>query len=108
MTEVPVIPCDGWTDAQVKAFRLMVNRSVTWAAWDIELLAAEFADLQALDFDLTLTGFDSREIDSFHAHAELGRGRCAASPEVPTSRPGDLWQCGPHRVLCGDSTSETW
>ena len=34
MREVPVIPCDGWTNAQVKAFRLMVNRSVNWAEWD--------------------------------------------------------------------------
>ena len=107
MTEVPVIPCDGWTDAQVKAFRLMVNRSVTWAAWDIELLAAEFADLQALDFDLTLTGFDSREIDSFTLTPNSAEDDVPPVPEVPTSRPGDLWQCGPHRVLCGDSTSET-
>ena len=34
ITEVPVILCDEWTQAQVKAFRLMVNRSVTWADWD--------------------------------------------------------------------------
>src|SRR5258708_593344 len=34
ITEIPVILCDGWTDVQVKAFRLMVNRSVTWAEWD--------------------------------------------------------------------------
>ena len=33
-TGIPVIPCDGWTDAQVRAFRLLVNRSVTWADWD--------------------------------------------------------------------------
>ena len=39
MKEVPVVPCDGWTDAQVKAFRLMVNRSVSWAEWDLEALA---------------------------------------------------------------------
>jgi hypothetical protein len=37
--EVPVILCDEWTEAQVKAFRLMVNRSVTWAVWDEDLLA---------------------------------------------------------------------
>jgi hypothetical protein len=30
ITEVPVIPCDEWTPAQAKAFRLMVNRSVSW------------------------------------------------------------------------------
>src|SRR5450755_4638720 len=34
ITEVPVILCDEWTPAQVKAFRLRVNRSVTWADWD--------------------------------------------------------------------------
>src|SRR6202795_3494278 len=56
--EVPVIPCDGWTDAQVKAFRLMVNRSVTWADFDEDLLALELQDLQEADFDLSLTGFD--------------------------------------------------
>ena len=36
-TGIPVILCDEWTPAQVRAFRLMVNRSVTWAAWDEEL-----------------------------------------------------------------------
>src|SRR5437764_7164480 len=38
ITNVPVILCDEWTEAQVKAFRLMVNRSVTWAEWDSEML----------------------------------------------------------------------
>src|SRR6266849_4919116 len=65
MREVPVVPCDGWTDAQVKAFRLMVNRSVSWAEWDLDALALEFGELKALEFDLTLTGFDPREIDAF-------------------------------------------
>src|SRR6202162_3867387 len=63
ITEVPVILCDEWTEAQVKAFRLMVNRSVTWAAWDEELLAIELQELNAEDFDLSLTGFDPKEID---------------------------------------------
>ena len=45
ITEVPVILCDEWSPAQVKAFRLMVNRSVTWAAWDEELLALELQDM---------------------------------------------------------------
>jgi DNA modification methylase len=107
MTDVPVIPCDGWTDAQVKAFRLMVNRSVTWADWDVELLAAEFGDLQALDFDLTLTGFDAKEIDAFTLQPNAAEDEVPPDPEVPTSRPGDLWLCGQHRVLCGDATSET-
>jgi ParB-like chromosome segregation protein Spo0J len=58
ITEIPVILCDEWSEAQVKAFRLMVNRSVNWAAWDETLLAQQLADLKGLDFDLSLTGFD--------------------------------------------------
>src|SRR6202158_2618424 len=62
-TGIPVIFCDEWTDAQVKAFRLMVNRSVTWAQWDDELLSLELQELNEADFDLSLTGFDPKEID---------------------------------------------
>src|SRR5215216_5881229 len=46
ITEIPVILCDDWTDAQVKAFRLLVNRSVNWADWDTELLSVELSDLR--------------------------------------------------------------
>src|ERR1700676_1712274 len=63
IVEIPVILCDEWTPAQVKAFRLMVNRSVTWADWDEELLALELQEIQDLDLDLSLTGFDPGEID---------------------------------------------
>ena len=49
ITEIPVILCDEWTPAQVKAFRLMVNRSVTWADWDEELLALELQEIQEAD-----------------------------------------------------------
>src|SRR6266849_4086981 len=58
LIEVPVILCDEWTPAQVKAFRLLVNRSVNWAAWDEELLAVELEEIQGLGFDLELTGFE--------------------------------------------------
>jgi len=64
ISEVPVIVCDEWSPAQVKAFRLMVNRSVTWADWDEELLALELQEIQGLDFDLSLTGFEVGEIDA--------------------------------------------
>src|ERR1700689_1057402 len=63
ISEIPVILCDEWTPAQVKAFRLMVNRSATWADWDEKLLALELQDLRASDYDLALTGFDARELD---------------------------------------------
>jgi ParB-like chromosome segregation protein Spo0J len=67
IAEIPVILCDEWTPAQVKAFRLMVNRSVTWADWDEVLLAQELQEIQELDFDLSFTGFDTHEIDSLLA-----------------------------------------
>src|SRR5437667_8517055 len=52
ITDIPVILCDEWTPAQVKAFRLLVNRSVAWAEWDEELLMLELQEIQGLEFDL--------------------------------------------------------
>src|SRR6266849_10611696 len=63
ITDIPVILCDEWTLAQVKAFRLLVNRSATWADWNDELLTLELQDLQASEIDLALTGFDAKEIE---------------------------------------------
>jgi ParB-like chromosome segregation protein Spo0J len=109
MTEVPIIRCDEWSAAQVKAFRLMVNRSATWAEWDEELLAIEFGELAELNFEPTSTGFDPREIDIFMGAYDAGDNAqldsVAELPENPVSRRGDLWLCGNHRVLCGDCTS---
>jgi DNA modification methylase len=109
LTQLPVILCDEWTPAQVKAFRLMVNRSVAWADWDEELLSLELQELQEADFDLGFTGFDVGQIDALLALPDEEIAN--TTPPVPTvavSRTGDLWICGNHRVLCGDSTaSET-
>ena len=54
----------------MKAFRLMVNRSVAWADWDDELLAQELKEIEESGFDLSLTGFDSKEIDDLMAALE--------------------------------------
>src|SRR5260221_709870 len=106
IAEVPVILCDEWTSAQVKAFRLMVNRSVTWADWDEELLALELQELKESDFDLDLTGFDPGEIDSLLALEDDERANATPPlPESPVSRLGDLWLLGTHRLLYGDATS---
>ena len=105
-TSIPVILCDEWSEAQVKAFRLMVNRSVTWADWDEDLLSLELQELSAADFDLSLTGFDPGEIDGLLAIPDEERANAAPPlPANPVSRLGDLWICGPHRVLCGNATS---
>lgn len=108
MTAVPVIFCDEWSEAQVKAFRLLVHRSVNWATWDQDALALEFAELDALDFDLSLTGFDPFEIDKFlFPEAGPSVDKTLDLP-VTVTLPGDLWiEPGGHghRVLCGDATS---
>ncbi len=106
LAEIPVILCDEWTETQVRAFRLMVNRSVSWASWDEEALALELQALQEFDFDLDLTGFSTHELDDL---LDLGDDAVAnATPPLPLSpisQAGDLWMLGPHRVLCGDSTA---
>jgi DNA modification methylase len=109
LTEIPVILCDEWTPAQVKAFRLMVNRSVELAEWDSDLLGLELLDLKNLDFDLGLTGFDVVELARLLAAQEATDGLCDEDeappvPQTPTSKVGDLWLLGRHRLLCGDST----
>ena len=104
ITEVPVILCDEWTPAQVKAFRLMVNRSVTWADLDEDLLSLELQEVNESDFDLSLTGFDPGEIDGLLAIPDEEIANAAPPvPDNPVSRVGDLWICGKHRVLCGDA-----
>src|SRR4051812_8368300 len=98
-TGIPVILCDEWSEAQVKAFRLLVNRSVTWAQWDEDLLSLELAELSEADFDLSLTGFDPGEIDGLLAIPDEERANeTPPLPDVATSRSGDLWLCGKHRV----------
>jgi hypothetical protein len=79
----PVILCDEWTPAQVKAFRLMVNRSVPWADWDEELLALELQEIQESDLALTLTGFGPGEIDALLALDDDDKWN--AAPPLPES-----------------------
>ena len=109
LAEVPVALADGLTDAQVKAFRLLANRSAAWAEWDDELLTLELQDLQATGFDLGLTGFDADELQSLLDQAPAAgltpEDDAPEPPAIPVSQPGDLWICGEHRVLCGDATS---
>lgn len=109
LTEVPVALADELTDAQVKAFRLLANRSANWAAWDEDLLALELEELQAMAFDVSLTGFDAGEIDSLLAKPTTDGltdpDEVPEPPAEPVSKPGDVWILGRHRLMCGDSTS---
>jgi hypothetical protein len=106
LQHVPVHVADNLTAAQVKAYRLMDNRSHEETDWDLELLGPELEELRGLDFDLTLTGFDQHEIDDFLCDPDADdRANIAPPlPEHPVARPGDLWMLGKHRLICGDCT----
>jgi DNA modification methylase len=111
MTEVPVIELTGLSEAQRRALVLADNRLALNAGWDEALLALELRDLKDLEFDLGLTGFNQKEIDDLLVAPDQDEAanRVPPTPEIPVSRPGDLWICGngrnAHRVLCGDSTN---
>jgi DNA modification methylase len=109
LTEVPVILADDMTDAQIKAFRISVNRMAEFAEWDNDLLALEFDELTELGFDLDLTGFTAEEIAALTPEQiEPGLTDEDAVPDVPEQPVtvlGDVWVLGKHRLMCGDSTS---
>jgi DNA modification methylase len=105
-SEVPVHVAENLTPAQVKAYRLMDNRSHEESDWDLDLLGPELEELRGLDFDLSLTGFDDREIDEFLADPDAD-DRANLVPPVPANpaaQPGDVWVLGDHRLACGDCT----
>lgn len=108
LDSVPVLLVDDLDDGQVRAFRLLVNRSATWATWNEAALSRELAELQALHVDLTLTGFEPRELDRFLGALALddedALDAAPRPPVQPVSRPGDVWLLGGHRLLCGDAT----
>src|ERR1035437_2760445 len=61
MAECPVHVAADLSPAKIRALRLADNRTNQEADWDMEMLATEFGELKALDFDLSLTGFDAKE-----------------------------------------------
>jgi DNA modification methylase len=109
---VPVHVATGLTAAQVRGLRLMDNRSAEESGWDDSLLVAELDELLALDFDLVYAGFEEDLDEVLGSGDPLGLAGHGADdgdelPAVeafPVSRAGDLWVCGPHRVLCGNAT----
>src|SRR6266567_6144851 len=108
LKEAPVHVADNLTPAQVRAYRLLDNRSHEESAWDEDLLGLELLDLKGMGVDLDLTGFDSDEIDELLARAN-GEGLTDEDslpevPETPVSVTGDLWVLGQHRLVCGDAT----
>jgi DNA modification methylase len=111
--EVPTIRLDHMTEAQKRAYVIADNRLAENAGWDRELLALELQYLSVLDldFDATITGFDTPEIDVLIQELDLDgtSDRFDEVPKIdlsvpPVSRVGDLWELGDHRLLCADAT----
>ena len=105
----PVMRVFGLTEHQKSALRLADNKIAANAGWNLEILAAELETLTNVEFDATVTGFSAPEIDLI---LEGARGKSDPSADVvaaaerdrpATSRVGDVWECGKHRLLCGDA-----
>lgn len=113
--KIPEVPCvyvDYLTEAQKKAYILADNRMAMDAGWDEELLRVEIEALQAEAFDVSLTGFDEKEITDLFKDAD-GTGAedddfdlSEALEKATFVERGDVWTVGRHRLMCGDATVE--
>ncbi len=65
MESIPVVLSDNLSEAQTKAFRLLANQSANWAKWDDDLLKLEIQELEDLEFDLKMTGFELEKVQRF-------------------------------------------
>ncbi len=111
--KAPVIMAEDLTEEQVKAFRIMDNKSSEFATWDYEALLVEMESLKLEDYNLELTGFDFNEIEGImdkynpndiEEDSDFNIEEQLESIENPKSKKGDIWLLGKHRLLCGDST----
>lgn len=97
----------GWSEAQIRAYRIADNKLALNAGWDDDLLRLELGELRGLDVDLGLLGFGTEELDALFAPPSVGLTDPDAAPDPPT-RPasvlGDVWLLGRHRLVCGDCT----
>lgn len=110
LEEVPCIRLSHLTDAQKRAYIIADNKLALNAGWDEELLRLELKDLNELDFNLDLIGFNDAELAAmleFEEPKTKGKTDPDAVPDVPAdpiTKPGDIWLLGNHRLMCGSST----
>ena len=110
LTEVPCVRLEHLTETQRKAYIIADNRLALNAGWDNELLTIELNELLADGFALEILGFDSEELKTLLDPLEPTEGlvdedQVPEVPEEPKTKPGDIYQLGRHRLMCGDSTS---
>ena len=100
MKEVPCVSVDDLTEEQVKALRIVDNKS-NESEWDWDILPDELAQLDLSDFDFDF-GIEDEEEETEIVEDEAPEVDEAAEP---IAKLGDIWQLGRHRLMCGDSTS---
>ena len=109
LEKVPIHVAKDLTPEQIKAYRIADNKSAELADWDYDLLPIELAELNDMDFDLDLLGFDDKELANLlNPGMQEGLTDPDDVPDPPDdaiTQPGDLWILGDHRLLCGDSAN---
>ena len=112
LTEVPVHVAADLTPEQIQAYRIADNKTAEIAEWNYDLLPLEIKELQGANFDLSLLGFDTDELDRLLNGTSAdevtdGETEPDAVPELPEeakSHRGEVYRLGEHLLLCGDST----
>jgi site-specific DNA-methyltransferase (adenine-specific) len=102
MKVIPCIKLDALTDEQRRAYGLIHNKLTMNSDFDIDLLAEELDSIGDIDmgdfgFSLDDIGEEPQEVQEDNFDEE--------PPEEPTSKLGDIYQLGEHRLMCGDSTN---
>jgi DNA modification methylase len=106
LEQVPVIQHTHLDDAKKREYRLADNRLTLEGEWDEAMLAVEMAGIQDMGGDLEFTGFSAAQLRDLELDAVgVEESPVPEPPAVPTSRRGDLWHLGEHRVICGDATA---
>ena len=108
LATVPAIRLDHLTEAEARAYVIADNRLAELAGWDEAILAEELRALQGEGFDLSLTGWEGKELDELLFEppaAKTGADDAPPVREEAKTKAGDVWVLGKHRVMCGDSTS---
>lgn len=101
LSSVPCIIAEGLSEDQARAYRLADNRVSELATWDKVLLSKELKALEEIGIDMTDFGF-SEELDELHPDDVQEIDTPEDAP--PVTKPGDIFQLGRHRLMCGDAT----
>ncbi|MBO7669854.1 MAG: site-specific DNA-methyltransferase [Oscillospiraceae bacterium] len=108
LDRVPCLFVEGLSDEQRKAYILADNRLTELGEWDMDLVSEELRALSDAGFSIEVTGFelddqiiDTSPIDDCGIGGQIDE---MIEAKEPTSKRGDIWQLGDHRLMCGDST----